>query len=263
MLRRTDIGIEDLGSGITRLNEFDFVNAFLVEGEKSAALIDAGAGAADLAAVVKTLTDKPLTVLITHAHADHIGGAVWFPEVWLHTADLRRGKSYLKPPARLYFLWCHKYKKKTHRVSYRAAFLKDYSPRIRELADGQVFDLGGRTLETVLTPGHSPGSVIFRDSLTGALFTGDNVNPMVTLHFPGGTTVKTWLEGAKRTLSLAGDAPIYGGHGDGRIPRTALEKAIALAEDVLRDGNGRSHKTKVRRGETKYPALYYRGDQVE
>lgn len=262
MRRRTDIETEDLGNGITRINEYDFVNCYLIEGETGAALIDAGAGMADVGAVVKTITDKPVTVLVTHAHADHIGGAVWFPEVWLHPADLRRGKAYMKPTWRAYFLWCHRYKKKTHKVPYIAAFQKDYSPVIRELADGQAFDLGGRTVETVLTPGHSPGSVIFRDSLTGATFTGDNVNLMVTLQFPGGTTVREWIGGAEKTLETAGDAPIWGGHGDGRIPRTAVERAIALANEAVAEGNEKNSKVKTKRGENRYPMVVYRADKA-
>lgn len=262
MRRRTDVTTEDLGNGITRINEYDFVNLYLVEGESGACLVDAGAGVADMAAVVKTLTDKPLTVLATHAHADHVGGATWFPEVYLHPLDYKRGVSYAKAPARFYFLYCHRYKRKTHKVRWASAFQKDFTPAFLPLTDGQVFDLGGRTLTARLTPGHSPGSMSFVDSKTGAVFTGDNVNLMVTLHFPGGQTVKTWIDAAEKTLSLAGDHPIYGGHGDGRIPQKAIEEALILAKDVLKDGNGKGHKTLHRRGDAKYPVLFYKADRV-
>ena len=32
---------------------------------------------------------------------------------------------------------------------------------VMPLKDGQVFELGGRALETILVPGHTPGSAIF------------------------------------------------------------------------------------------------------
>ena len=40
--------------------------------------------------------------------------------------------------------------------------------------DGKVFDLGGRTLEAILVPGHSKGSCCFLDKVDRILFTGDN-----------------------------------------------------------------------------------------
>ena len=255
-MTRTDVEVADLGSGIVRINEYDFANCYLVLGEERAALIDVGVGIADLEAVVRGITDLPLTVLITHAHADHIGGAHWFGEVFLHPADEKRGRSYARPPARMYFLYCHKYKRKQHGVRYRDCFQRRRRPVIRPLQEGETIDLGGRTLEVVWTPGHSLGSLTFRDSATGALFTGDNVNLMVTLQFPGASDLRTWLAGAMRTLEMAGDAPIYGGHG-GPIPREKLEEAIALAKDALKKPPQKGvHET---RGAEKYPVIIWRG----
>ena len=263
MRRRTDITVEELGNGIFRLNEFDFANAFLVLGKEKACLIDTCAGTSDLGGVVRSLTDLPVTVLITHAHADHIGGAVWFKQVYLHPADLQRGQAYWKPPAKLYFLYCHKYKKKTHHVRYADVFQKDCSPELLLLNEGDVFDLGGRTIETFLTPGHSAGSVIFRDSLTGTVFSGDNVNPMVTLQYPGAVTVKEWIAGAERTLELTGDAQNWGGHGNAPISPQTIAAALEMARDLVAKGNRTPRKTAVSRGTEKYPCIYYKTDRVE
>ena len=54
------------------LSEFRLVNAFLVEGEERAALIDTGTGVGNLYGVVRELTEKPLVILITHGHFDHL-----------------------------------------------------------------------------------------------------------------------------------------------------------------------------------------------
>jgi glyoxylase-like metal-dependent hydrolase (beta-lactamase superfamily II) len=43
----------------------------------------------------------------------------------------------------------------------------------RWLADGDVFDLGNRTLEVVLTPGHTPGSIVLLDPSINACYSGD------------------------------------------------------------------------------------------
>ena len=58
--------------------------SYLVVGERKALLIDAGATAKhDIAAVVNALTAKPVAVLPTHLHFDHLGGLARFDEVWL------------------------------------------------------------------------------------------------------------------------------------------------------------------------------------
>ena len=202
-----------------------------------------------------------LTVLITHAHADHVGGAAWFPAAYIHPADLRRGRQYLRPGWRMYFLYCHRHKRVTHAVRYTDALQGIYRPDLLPVREGDVFDLGGRTVETFETPGHSAGSVVFRDSKTGAVFAGDNVNPMVTLQYPCAVTVRQWIDGAKKTLRLAGDAPIYGGHGDGRIPRLCVETAVSMAEELVAGGE-RGGRIKTRRGKNKYPCIVYRANRI-
>ncbi len=263
MKRRTDIEITDLGSRIWRLNEYDFVNCYLVEGETKACLIDAGAGVADMAAVAKSLTQKPLTVLITHAHADHVGGAVWFPEVYIHPLDRKSGRDSARAYQRVYFLRSHAYKRKSHGVSFAAALQRNYRPRLLPMNEGDVFDLGGRAIEVYLTPGHTHGSVTLRDTLTGDLFTGDNVTPMVTLHFPRGETVNAWLAGARRTLALAGEGRINVGHGSAPFTKADLEKLIGWAEALVNAGNGKRARIRTKRGESKYPCLVYRENRVK
>ena len=59
------------------------VFAYLAEGEEKAVLIDTGCGLGDLRSYVKSLTDKPITVLLTHGHLDHAPGAVQFEKVYM------------------------------------------------------------------------------------------------------------------------------------------------------------------------------------
>ena len=60
----------------------------LLAGSERALLVDTGYGLENVHAFVRTLTEKPLTVLLTHAHHDHILGARWFEETCMLQADL-------------------------------------------------------------------------------------------------------------------------------------------------------------------------------
>lgn len=263
MKRRTDAEITPLGGGMWRISEFDLVNCYLVEGEEKACLIDTGAGIADLAAVVKTLTEKPLTVVVTHAHEDHLGGGVWFPAVYVHPADFRTARLYFNPFVKMGFLHMQNKKRKDHGVSYLAAFQRDYRPKLLPVNEGDAFELGGRKIETYFTPGHSVGSLTFRDSLTGTVFVGDNADRFTTLHYLCAATAETWVRSAEKTLALAGDAPIYAAHSKDPFPKEDLETLIGWGRELVAAGNLKPNKVKTIRGKNGFPRLIYKTNRVK
>lgn len=124
---------------------WDKTTMYLLEGEKRAALIDTGTRCADLDKIVRSITGKPLDVIVTHAHPDHAGCVEYFDKIWLHPADTV-----------LYFRGMDKYK-----------------GEISFMEEGKVFDLGGRKLEVVHMPGHTPGSVVLLDRANGDCYSGD------------------------------------------------------------------------------------------
>ena len=72
---------------VTRITGVTQELMYLVEGETKAALIDTGLGVGDLATYIKTLTSKPIVVILTHGHFDHIGGASFFSQAHLNEKD--------------------------------------------------------------------------------------------------------------------------------------------------------------------------------
>ena len=102
---------------------------------------------------VKSITDKPLVVVNTHAHRDHIAGNPQF------------GEAHLSAPA-------------IEEVTAAAA--RDKTPityTMKPLKDGEIIDLGDRKIEVIAIPAHSPGSIALLDHKTGYLFTGDEIDP--------------------------------------------------------------------------------------
>lgn len=72
---------EVLFPGLTRIWDVARTAMYLVEGTEKAVLLDTGVGVGDLKELVGELTDKPVTVLVTHGHVDHAMGAAGFRDV--------------------------------------------------------------------------------------------------------------------------------------------------------------------------------------
>lgn len=199
------------------LSEFRLVNAFLVEGEEKAALIDTGCGIGDLAGIVRELTDKPLIILITHGHFDHDGGVKQFPgvPVYLHDADgaamhqtlemmqkmmgssdmnlMRKFYIQSRGPIRCPDLDQDELLKLV--PSEPCDPIYDYLP----MEDGMEFDLGGRVLKVIHTPGHTPGEVSILDETSRTLFSGDTANVgIILMRQPNNGTVL--IEECNRTM---------------------------------------------------------------
>ena len=62
-------------------------NLWHVAGRDSDLLVDTGLGVASLAEAAADLFDKPLTVVLTHCHMDHAGGAHEFDTCCVHAAE--------------------------------------------------------------------------------------------------------------------------------------------------------------------------------
>lgn len=259
---RLDMETQEIAPGVLRISEYDFANCYLVTGTQKACLVDCGVGIGRMRALVEQHTTLPLTVLVTHAHADHDGGSVWFPEVYIHPLEMERNRKDITPYWRAYILKSHKYKRVSHGIRYYECLRRDYKPRLLPLAEGDRFDLGGRVLESYLTPGHTDGHMVFRDTKTGIVFAGDNANPSCMLQFPGAATVEAWIDGARRILEIADGAPLYGGHGKGAIPAAAVEATIKLAEEVCQQPNAAQSEVVKKTAGEKLPFIIYKSDKI-
>jgi glyoxylase-like metal-dependent hydrolase (beta-lactamase superfamily II) len=157
---------------------FQGVISYLIIGSEKALLWDTGMGIGNIKEVVMELTDKPVIVVNSHTHFDHIGSNYLFDEVLVfdnkHAIDrLRRGYSSaeLMPHA----------KQKLFDKEPPAGFdLFNYAilpSNPRPIQDGHMIDLGNRDLEVIHAPGHSYDSIMLLDRKNKMLFTGDGYYP--------------------------------------------------------------------------------------
>lgn len=181
------------------LSEFRLVNAFLLEGEEKAVLIDTGTGIGDLFGVVRELTDKPVEILLTHGHFDHDGGVKQFGDapIYLNPEDGKNMHETLKMMEKMmgssdmnvmrkYFI--------TSRAPIRCpdTSVEELLTLIPDRADSPIYDwlpitdgmemnLGNRKIKAIHTPGHTDGEMSFLDVNSRILFTGDTANVGIIL----------------------------------------------------------------------------------
>jgi glyoxylase-like metal-dependent hydrolase (beta-lactamase superfamily II) len=193
-----------VGTGHWAFNE----SLYLVEGNDRAVLIDAGTRIADLDKIVASITGKPVTLIATHVHPDHVGAAGYFPEIYINPAD-------------------------TVAVPQ---MMKDYTGEIRFLKDGEIIDLGGRQIEVIFTPAHTPGSTTFIDTEAGYGFSGDSFGSGNLLLFNGTfSELIATCEKMRAVMENEGIGYLYPGHYSGDNPESLqrVNDMITLSKDVL------------------------------
>lgn len=193
-----------VGTGHMMYNE----SLYLVEGTDKAVLIDAGTRIKDLDKIVASITGKPIILVATHVHPDHTGSSIdCFPEIYINPGD-----TVLIPQ-----------------------FMPDYKGKVKYLNDGEVFDLGGRKLEVVFTPAHTPGSTTFIDKDAGYGFSGDSFgsgNLLLSLNF---STLIATCEKMSAIMQKYGIKYLYPGHyyGNNLETKRRVDDMITLSKDVL------------------------------
>ena len=167
---------------------------YLIEGTEKALLFDTATGIGRLRPIVEGITKKPYIVVNSHGHGDHAGGNYEFEEAWIHPAD-RENAIAAQNTGRENLLKAEK------EAGIDSAPLPEQTV-YHDLEDGQTFDLGGRVLEVVTTPGHTPGSVCLLDRFHKQLFAGDSCNPNVWMFLPMSLTIEDYYETVQKLQNL-------------------------------------------------------------
>ncbi|MEO5642325.1 MAG: MBL fold metallo-hydrolase, partial [Bacteroidia bacterium] len=115
----------------------------------------------ELKSYIKTNKLKPVKLLNTHCHIDHVFGNPFVAETWalqleIHPLDLLVLESYPKV--------CE---------MYGFPMLKQQPEAACSLKEGKQVTFGNTTLDVFLTPGHSPGSVCFYNAKDKFVIGGD------------------------------------------------------------------------------------------
>ena len=175
-------------------------NCFLVRVGADVVVIDPGAEPDRISALLDVWGAEPRAVLLTHAHADHVGGVAGMVRrhgapVHLHRAD-----------EALYRIAAQQ------GAAFGVVVEQPPEPDVW-LEHGQRLRFGELDLEVRHAPGHSPGGVVLVGH--GAAFVGDCVfaGSVGRTDLPGGDPATLLKSIREQILTLPGDTDLYSGHG--------------------------------------------------
>lgn len=177
---------------------------FLVnEDRKEALVFDPGDEAERIRSYAEQKGWKIAGILLTHGHADHMGGAeelkrLTEAEIYVLAEEeplLKNGKTNLS----VYIM--------------RRVITMEADEYVR---DGQELTLSGIRLKVLRTPGHTPGGCCFYCEEAGCVFAGDTLfqGSVGRSDFPGGSMSELVRSVKEKLFLLPDDTKVYPGHGE-------------------------------------------------
>jgi len=192
-------------------------NIWHIPGRDRDLLIDTGMGLSSLHDAAKDLFQKELTVVVTHTHMDHSGGAFEFDCCHVHPAEaesLRLAKDTLPLETKY---WPEDVLEVLRNDGPIGDYVINALPSasfvpgdnrldpvacVKLLDEGDIVDLGDRSFEVLHLPGHSPGSIGLWEANTGTLFSGDAVYDAQLLDELPGSDKTVYRQTMKRLLEM-------------------------------------------------------------
>lgn len=180
-------------------------------------IVDPGKDAADgVAEVVREHKLKPVAVLVTHGHVDHmwcvapVAGA-YDAAAYIHPADRHL---LADPMAGM--------SQESTQLLLGGKYEFAEPDRVEEIRDGAVLELAGLSITVDHAPGHTPGSITFRTPYTlqpdvsQLMFSGDLLfaGSIGRTDLPGGDWEQMQESLRAKVLTLPDDVVVLPGHGE-------------------------------------------------
>lgn len=185
----------------------EFRECCIVAGDETGecVIVDPGCGTAEEKAELYGYIEKeglkPVKILLTHAHFDHVLG--------------------LTDCARKYGIPACMHPEERRTLASNGIFAKNFGfvmPAVEaeftDLADGDTVTFGNTAFEVLHTPGHTPGGVCYLDKADKVLFSGDTLfaGSIGRTDLPDGD-YDILMKSLIRLMCLDGDIYVIPGHG--------------------------------------------------
>ncbi|MDF2380069.1 MBL fold metallo-hydrolase [Nostoc ellipsosporum NOK] len=174
--------------------------------EKECCIIDPGCYFPEeeqrLAQAIRSEGLKPVLLLNTHCHFDHIFGNKFVAETWGLVPHLHEKEMPVLERA------------EQSAAAWQIPFTAYQGP-VAHIREGETVRLGEATLEILFTPGHSPGSVSFYNEKSGLLIAGDVLfnRSIGRTDLPGGNYETLIQSITTQLMALPDETKVYPGHG--------------------------------------------------
>lgn len=187
-------------------NSFQTRCSIVWDSEGNCAFIDPGCiSAVEMKALLDTVSRKdlkPVCIMLTHGHFDHILG----------TAELSRhfgGLPVYMHPADKFTLENNEYFCRCFGTPMPEAF------ETADICEGSVIEVGNLRFEVIETPGHTVGGVCYLERAEKVLFSGDTLfaGAIGRTDHPGGDYDRIMESIFTKLLHLEGDTKVIPGHG--------------------------------------------------
>ena len=214
-------------------HQWEEVISFLVVGSKRALLFDTGMGIGNIRKLVEGLTNLPVSVLNSHTHNDHVGDNWRFTDIYGMDTDFTRANA--------------KGSKEDAKAEIAPGEIcgdlppgfnaQDYATQPFHIShwlhDGDRIDLGGRTLQVIATPGHTPDSIALLDEKNGLLFTGDSFYPGPIFLYRPETDLDAYVASMKKLAALSPKLQLLlPAHNEPVADPKVLPQVVAAIEQV-------------------------------
>jgi glyoxylase-like metal-dependent hydrolase (beta-lactamase superfamily II) len=213
---------------------------YLIVGSKQALLFDTGMGIGDIRKVTAELTNVPIIVLNSHTHHDHVGGNWQFDTIFGMDTDFtrtsargsREGAQSEIGPGQICGTLPMGFDRKTYETQpWKITAYKH---------DGDRIDLGGRSVEIIATPGHTPDAISLIDRDHGLLFTGDTYYPGTVWIYRPETDLEAYKVSIRRLATLAPQIKIVLGAHNIPVARPSVLPRMVNAFEAVRAGKIRA-----------------------
>ena len=182
-------------------------NSYLIIGKEQALLFDLAVDEHGVKEYAEALAGKPVMLVISHCHYDHVFYMELFSDAWLHEMDapLLDGSLF-----------------GTRKI--------EPCPKLHYLKHADVIDLGERRLDVIHVPGHTPGSILLLDRKTRVLLSGDTGARRFLFGVTPSVSLDVLCDGLEKLQAYPFDI-MYSAHDRCGIPKCH----IATMLDVIRN----------------------------
>ena len=205
---------------------------YLLVGDKQALMFDAGANQKeDITKVAAQITDKPLSVLPSHLHFDHLGGLHNFASIYLVDTPFTRK---FKGPDGLYHV-----PEPVYLGNFDHMLVAPFKVA-RLVKPQETIDLGGLKVRLLSVPGHTEDEVALYDEAHDILLSGDHLYPSWLL----AGNLKDYVSSLNATLKVINPKTrIYGAHADedpSRVPAMTYNEVVAIRDKMQQIQTGQA-----------------------